>query len=215
MSKSPLPEERRTAAPASLLYRPASYFERLPIASMFRASQPLEVELGSGDGNFLVDYACRHPDHNFLGIERLLGRIRKIDRKGLRAGLVNLSLLRIEAGYFLEWLLPDQCVWRLHIYFPDPWPKRRHVHNRLVGERFPGLAQRVLQPGGRVYLRTDNPDYHAQMREVFAVAPAFLEISTPIELAALTTDFEKDFNAKDIETLRLAFELASSTAGSV
>src|SRR5882724_4829219 len=94
----------------SLIYRPDSYFERLDLSRLFASNQPLVIELGSGDGSFLVEYARLHPDKNFLGVERLLGRLRKIDRKGLRAGLTNLRLIRIEASYLIEYLLPPESV---------------------------------------------------------------------------------------------------------
>src|SRR5206468_10267410 len=106
---------------SSLLYTPRSYVERLELGQLFPTAQPLEVELGSGDGSFLVEWARRHPEHNFIGVERLLGRIRKLHRKGLRAGLTNLLGIRLEAAYFMEYLLPPQSVQVLHVYFPDPW----------------------------------------------------------------------------------------------
>src|SRR5438552_10396515 len=93
------------AAPSSLIYILPSYFARLDLDHIFADPKPLEVELGSGDGSFLVQYAKANPLSNFLGVERLLGRLRKIDRKGRRAGLTNLRVLRVEAGYFLEYLL--------------------------------------------------------------------------------------------------------------
>src|SRR5262245_10749842 len=104
----------------SLLYRPESWVHPLPLAEMFAESQPLEVELGSGDGSFLAQWAGAHPERNFIGVERLLGRLRKLDRKGQRLGLRNLRVMRIEASYFLEYLLPPESVSALHVYFPDP-----------------------------------------------------------------------------------------------
>src|ERR1700674_5952815 len=107
-----------TAQPESLLYRLPSILERIDLASIFARPQPLEVELGSGDGSFLVDYARLRPDHNFIGVERLLGRIRKLDRKARRSGLANVGGVRIESSYFLEYLLPPNSAIALHIYFP-------------------------------------------------------------------------------------------------
>jgi len=196
-------------APASLIYQPDCYVERLPLEQMFPVAQPLEVELGAGDGSFLARFAALHPERNFLGVERLLGRLRKIDRKGRRAGLANLRLMRIEAFYFLEYLLPRGSVSALHVYFPDPWPKRRHKKNRLINEPFVSSASKALAPGGEVYLRTDNADYFAQMNELFAAHAAFARTSTPDELAAVITDFERDFNAQGIPTLRAAYRLKS------
>jgi len=193
------------APPANLIYALPSLTDRLDLARLFPKVQPLEVELGCGDAGFLLAYAARHPERNFLGVERLLGRLRKLDRKGRRAGLTNLRGVRIECGYFLEWLLPAHSVATLHVYFPDPWPKKRHRRRRLVNERFPALARQALQPGGTVYLRTDDADYFAQMGAVFAAADGFRQAETPVELAALLTDFEKEFRAQGRETLRAAY----------
>lgn len=204
---SPAPSPAAPPAPAtSLLYDPPSILERIDLDRLFPKPQPLEVELGCGDASFLVEYAARHPERNFLGIERLLGRIRKLDKKGRRLGLTNLRGIRIECAYFLEYLLPPGSVAVFHIYFPDPWPKKKHRRHRLINARFPSLAWTALQPGGRIYIRTDDPDYFAQIREVFAAAPVFQPIPTPPELAALLTDFEREFHARGIPTLHAAYQ---------
>lgn len=178
---------------------------RLDFSSIFDRSQPVELELGAGDGSFLVRYAALHPERNFLGVERLLGRLSKIDRKGRRAGLTNLRTLRLEAGYVLEWMIPAGSLAALHIYFPDPWPKRRHWKRRLVNARFTWLAYTALGPGGLVYLRTDSADYFTQMTEVFGAHPGFRRSETPDELRSVTTDFERDFQAKGIPALGVGY----------
>ena len=153
-----------------------------------------------------MQLAQRNPNHNFLGVERLLGRLRKIDRKGRRAGLTNLRLVRIEASYFLEYLLPPGTARALHVYFPDPWPKRKHRKNRLVNARFVELAHSALTPGGVIYLRTDDADYFAQMTTVFGANANFQSVETPADLRELITDFEKDFLARNVVTLRAAYQ---------
>src|SRR5882724_7519679 len=194
------------APPArTFIHQIASIVQRLDLAAMFPQAQPLEVELGSGDGSFLADYAKLHPDRNFIGVERLLGRLRKLDRKALRAGLANLRGLRIESAYFLEYLLPPRSASALHIYFPDPWPKRKHRKNRLINERFPQIAAQALVSGGLVYLRTDDADYFNQMVTSFATNSSFRLVETPADLAAVVTDFERNFHARGIATLRAAY----------
>jgi tRNA (guanine-N7-)-methyltransferase len=189
----------------NLIWKLASIVERLDLATLFPKPMPLEVELGSGDGSFLAEYAALHPERNFMGVERLLGRLRKLDRKGRRAGLTNLRGVRIESAYFLHYLLPQHSAQALHVYFPDPWPKRKHRPRRLIGEKFPGLAAQALAPYGMVYLRTDDPDYFEQMTSVFAASDAFCPAETPYELSRLLTDFEKDFKARGVQTLRAAY----------
>lgn len=200
------------AAPAvpSLIFRPLDYFARLDLGRLFPTPRPLEVELGAGDGSFLLQWASAHPERSFLGVERLLGRLRKIDRKGRRAGLTNLLALRIEALYLVEWLLPNASVAAFHIYFPDPWPKRKHRRHRLINEHFTAVAAQALRPGGRVFLRTDDGDYFEQMQAVFAANSDFCPIETPPDLQAVQTDFEREFIAKGILTRHAAFAKDSS-----
>jgi tRNA (guanine-N7-)-methyltransferase len=194
-----------TRAQEKWLYRPSSWFERLDLMAMFGRRAPLAVELGSGDGSFLVNWAGRFPDRDFVGVERLLGRIRKLDRKAQRAGLTNVRGLRIEASYCLEYLLPAGSVEALHVYFPDPWPKRRHHKNRLVNARFAELTRVALAPGGVIHLRTDDASYFEQMLGVFAQAEGFEAVETPADLAGVVTDFERDFNAQGILTRRASY----------
>jgi len=189
----------------NLIFQLRSIVEPLDSAELFPKPQPLEVELGCGDASFLVELARRHPQKNFIGVERLLGRIEKLDKKGRRAGLQNLRGVRIESAYFLRFLLPPQSAAALHIYFPDPWPKKRHHKNRLINENFLALARKALAPGGKIYLRTDDADYFSQMTLVFAAEEKFQEIETPVELMEISTDFEKEFSARGIKTLRAAY----------
>ena len=195
------------AKTTSLIYNLPSILERIECEKLFPQMQPLEVELGCGDASFLVEYARQHPERNFIGVERLLGRLRKLDRKGRRAGLANLRGARIESSYFLEYLLPRHSAVALHIYFPDPWPKKKHRKHRLINERFPALARLALAPDGAIYLRTDDADYFEQMTAVFGADRGFRQIETLPELAELPTDFEGDFQARGIKTLRAAYQL--------
>ncbi len=197
--------EEIRARPASLILRPASYVKPLDFNEVFQRAQPVEVELGCGDGTCLVQYAQAHPAHNFLGVERLLGRIRKPDRRGQRLGLTNLRLLRLEAGYTLEYMFPPAALQALHVYFPDPWPKRRHQRRRLVNAHFAQTAGRALAAGGCLYLRTDDQGYYQQMLEVCGGNPALRPADTPPELVAFITDFEKDFVARGVAIFRAAY----------
>jgi tRNA (guanine-N7-)-methyltransferase len=189
------------------LILPVSILDRLSFIGMFAKEQPVEVELGAGDGSFLVQYAAQHPEHNFVGVERLLGRLRKIDRKGRRGGLQNLRVIRLEASYFIQYQLPKDSVSAIHIYFPDPWPKRKHRKNRLVQTGFPELCAQVLKQDGIIYLRTDDLDYFQQMREVFCGCALFKEVETPQLLQSFITDFERGFLNRGVQTNRAAYQI--------
>jgi len=198
-SKTPTPAE-------GLIYQLPSILERIDLHKLFATPQPLEVELGCGDASFLLNYAKENPGRNFIGVERLLGRVNKIDRKGRRLGLTNLRGIRIESGYFLEYLLPAHCAEALHIYFPDPWPKLKHRRHRFINERFPALAHHALKSHGTVFLRTDDTDYFEQMLRVMGEAKQFKRIEVPPTLLELKTDFEADFNAQGIPTLHATYQ---------
>jgi len=224
---TPTSESTTPAAIASaeepLRLRP-DVMSRLAFLEIFGNSNAVELELGSGDGSFLANYAALHPERNFIGVERLLGRLRKLGRKGVRAGLTNLRTLRLEAALILEWMIQPNSLDAIHVYFPDPWPKRRHWKRRLINTEFTRLAYVALGKGGRVCLRTDNAPYFEQMNEVFRAHPGFAPVESASELLAVTTDFEKDFNAKGIPTLQVTYVRLdkpvtetekASTAGSV
>lgn len=178
----------------------ADILRRLDFPALFGRRAPVELELGAGDGSFLLAHAAAHPERDFMGVERLLGRLRKIDRKGRRRGLANLRALRLEAGYVLEWMIRPGSLDALHVYFPDPWPKRRHWKRRLVNPRFVELASLALAPGGVAYLRTDDEPYFAQMTEVFDGGADFERIAETAGLLDRRTDFETDFNSRGIPT---------------
>ena len=113
----------------------------------------------------------------------------------------------MDARSLVNLMLPSSCLSACHIYFPDPWPKTRHHKNRLINEQFPALARAALAPGGKVFLRTDDAPYFAQMTEVFGAAQGFERIETPADLSELLTDFERDFHARGIKTRHAAYSL--------
>ena len=95
----------------------------------------------------------------------------------------------------------------IHVYFPDPWPKRKHRKNRLINAQFTVLAARVLKPNCVVWLRTDDLDYFQQMTEVFGDNEFFEKVETPEELSIVITDFERGFQARGVSTQRAAYRL--------
>ena len=195
--------------PDALLHDFQSITEPLRLEELFTQPQPTELEIGCGDGGFLLEYAQRHPERNFLGVERLLGRVRKLSKRGQHAGLNNLRLLRIEARYVLDYLLPERAFSAVHIYFPDPWPKDKHARHRLIQPDFLPRIRRILAPGGVLYLRTDAPPYFEQMQNTFRDAEGFAEESTPAALSEITTEFERQWLAEGKRTHYAAYRLNS------
>jgi tRNA (guanine-N7-)-methyltransferase len=157
------------------IFIPGDYFREARLEELFAdPARPFEVDLGCGDGLFLEQIAAQHPERNFLGVERLIGRVNKTARRIARRRLPNARVLRLESAYTLGWLLPARSVSRLHLICPDPWPKKAHWRNRIINdaEFLPGL-QRVLVPGGEFLLKSDDPGFFENALEVMTAVPAW------------------------------------------
>ncbi|MFD2255576.1 tRNA (guanosine(46)-N7)-methyltransferase TrmB [Luteolibacter algae] len=138
---------------------PSHYFRKLPVEEIRDGDRPLEIDLGSGDGSFLIDLSKQYPERDFLGVERLLGRCKKVAKRIARAKLENSRILRLDSKYVVEWLLPAASVSRIHLLCPDPWPKVRHHRRRLIQIPFLGAVKTALVPGGEFLFMTDHEEY--------------------------------------------------------
>ena len=170
---------------------------------MFSREAPLEVDLGSGDGSFLVAMAKKHPEHNYLGTERLVGRVRNTSRKAERAGVTNICLLRVESAYLVRHLLPAGSVARIYVLFPDPWPKRRHWPRRLIQPAFLEAAAMALRKGGELCVKTDEAGYFRHIEKVAQGSDLFSRNAWDEDVPR--TDFERHYVAEGrvIYSLRL------------
>ncbi|MBQ9344569.1 MAG: tRNA (guanosine(46)-N7)-methyltransferase TrmB [Kiritimatiellae bacterium] len=164
----------------------------MDVASRYGAAagRPLEVDLGCGKGRFLLAHAARHPGVNFLGIDRMLRRIRKVDNRARRMDLGNIRLLRCEAYYAVSYLLPPASVDVCYIFFPDPWPKARHEGHRLFNGTFLDALARVLKPGGAMHFATDHAPYFEQVAPLLAGDGRFEAVAPFVPDAEEQTDFE-------------------------
>ncbi|PWT87188.1 MAG: tRNA (guanosine(46)-N7)-methyltransferase TrmB [Acidobacteria bacterium] len=156
-----------------------SLTDRLELEKIFGRKAPLHVDLGCGEGSFLCTLAQRMPDKNFLGIERLLNRVRASARKA--ASLDNVRLLRVESSYAVRYLLPAESVETFYLLFPDPWPKRRHHRRRIVTPDFLSSVHSALEDKGIIYIATDHLDYFGKIKKIAELNPAF---ATPKEFAS-------------------------------
>ena len=157
-----------------------SLTNRLDLEKIFGRKAPLHVDLGCGEGSFLCALAQRLPDKNFLGIERLAGRIRSSARKV--ASLDNVRLLQMESSYAVRYLLPAESVETFYLLFPDPWPKRRHHGRRIVTSDFLNSLHTALEENGVVYIATDHVDYFRKIKETARSASGLAIVEVDVEL---------------------------------
>lgn len=184
---------------------PADYFQEIELADYFKNEAPLEIDLGCGDGTFLLEMAEHYPNRNFLGVERLLGRVRKVARKSDKQGLENLQVLRLESLYVLEWLLPPESVYRLHLLCPDPWPKAKHHRRRIFQKPFLEALVRVLKPGGELLFKTDHDEYFQWSEEQLNNFTTLERLDWPEDAFFYPkTDFQRQWEAegKSLQGLR-------------
>jgi tRNA (guanine-N7-)-methyltransferase len=192
---------------ASVEYIPKSLTEPLNWDEVFPGSAPIEIDLGCGDGAFLMAMARANPEHNFLGIERLLGRVRKVCRKVARDDLKNARVLRIEVAYAVSNLLPAGSIAAFHLLFPDPWPKRRHHSRRAFTAEFLSRIHRALIGGGLFHVATDHADYFHQIKRVIAATNTFVVSAEQYHFPPTT--FEQKFLIRGLSIQRLLLRKAS------
>ena len=136
--------------------------------ALFGRRAPLEIEVGSGKARFLLEAAAREPAHDFLGLELSLAYYRICRERLARAGLPNARVLRADARRFTEAALAPASVHAFHVYFPDPWPKKRQRKRRLFDAVSLEIFASRLRPGGILRIATDHADYGSRLAPLLA-----------------------------------------------
>lgn len=152
--------------------------ELLDLSEIFHRSAPCIMEIGFGNGETLAEQAREHPDNNYLGVEVHEPGIGHLFILLRRRGLRNVRVICRDAVEVLTHQIPDASLHGVNIYFPDPWPKKRHHKRRLVQAPFADLLAKKIRPGGKLHLATDWEPYAEQMLEVME-ANAFFENASP------------------------------------
>ena len=135
--------------------------------AIFGNKNPVIIEIGFGMGESTLKIARENPDRNYIGIEVFLYGFSKLLANASKENLSNLRLMRFDAVQVLQDMVPDNSVDGFHVFFPDPWPKKRHHKKRLIQVPFARLLASKLKKGGYIYCVTDWEDYANQMLEVF------------------------------------------------
>jgi tRNA (guanine-N7-)-methyltransferase len=168
--------------------------------------QPVNIEIGSGSGTTLIHLAQVNPNANFVGIEWALPFYRHCADRLRRNNIPNAKMLRTDAKFlFMSGRVAPESLASCHIYFPDPWPKKRHHKRRTVDVQFCQALARTIIPGGKVYIASDHQEYYEQMESSLRSVPEFTacEYDSPAGI-----DVVSNFEAKFVKEGRSIYRFA-------
>ena len=193
----------------SIVLIPEEVDGKIDFVRVFGRPGPVHIEIGTGKAAFLLNQARAHLEVNLLGIERASKYYRyAVDRIG-RWGLTNVRIIRTDAAAFLANFIPDDSIDCFHIYFPDPWPKRRHNKRRFFCPANLEHLLRTLKTGGQLKIATDHIDYFQLIRELITAEKRLEEIEFLPAAGAdkgewLGTNFERKYRKENRPIYTLA-----------
>jgi len=171
-----------------------SLSEPLDLEEFFGRNAPIEVEIGFGKGRFLMAAAEKSPEHNWLGMEYAVPCVMLAAERSARKELDNVRILHGAAEDLIPRFLPDRSIHAFHVYFPDPWPKKRHHKRRLIKPSLVAELRRALRPGGDLHVATDFTEYYQAMIPVITGEGFSLEEHPdPAQDQAFLTNYEMRF----------------------
>jgi tRNA (guanine-N7-)-methyltransferase len=143
-------------------------------SAIFGNNNPVTLEIGFGNGETLAQLALQHPEHNYLGVEVHSPGVGHLMIRLAQQESNNVRILQCDALALLRHYLPAGSLTGVLLYFPDPWPKRRHHKRRIVRPEFAELVHRALQPGGILHMATDWEQYAQYMMHILSAHPGFI-----------------------------------------
>jgi tRNA (guanine-N7-)-methyltransferase len=201
---------RRRRVPGEHGLTPEAVPRPVGSAALFGNDQPLELEIGSGKGTFLLGESGARPEVNFLGIEYArrywifaADRLRRAER-------VNARVVLAEASAFVRDFIEKESLSAIHVYFPDPWPKTRHHRRRLLQSAFVEELTSKLSPGARLSIATDHLEYFEQIvssvKRSPLVAVDFARTRAALESEVVGSNFERKYLREGRNIYMLAAE---------
>lgn len=155
---------------------------------VFGREAPLNLEIGFGMGKSLAEMAEAAPDQDFIGVEVHLPGVGALLKEIEQRGLQNIRIYNIDANDVIDLCLPDACLDRVMVFFPDPWPKKKHHKRRLIQPEFVQRIRPKLRIGGILHLATDWENYAEHMMEVMTLAEGFVNTQGPGRFAPRPDD---------------------------
>ncbi len=162
----------------------------LPELDKIRSYPAVELDLGCGVGSFTAALAKRYPERLILAADVMVGRLRKLVKRGHREEVENMRFYRTEARHLLSLAMPDGLLDRIHLLCPDPWPKGRHRGHRLLSSDFTAQLHRVLKENGVFHFSSDDEYYFDAVKRVVGDSGLFAEVAPDPDLKEIRSDFE-------------------------
>lgn len=164
---------------------------------IFANNNPVEMEIGIGSGFFLTRYAKDHPEINIVGIDIANSEVLRSADKARRLGVPNIRTMRYDAPLLLAEMIAPESIENMHVYYSDPWTKRRHHRRRLWQPDFIRSVARVLKPKGMMYMKTDVTDYFTVIDKNIRSTELFECLQDRrIDIDPLEKDYETNFQRK-------------------
>lgn len=164
-------------------------------SSLFGIERPVILEIGCGNGDYLIRLAEENPQANIIGIEISFKMVKKIVWRLNKRDIENVRIYPGQAETFLEDYLKPETLTRVHIHFPDPWPKKKHNKKRIYNEPFLHILARAMMPGAKLVTATDFEEYGYFIRDLIRESPLFKPARetdmTIHDEAVLGTNFER------------------------
>lgn len=187
---------------------------------LFGDEGPVEIEVGPGKGLFLAKASGLRPDHRFIGVEIAKKYARKAAERLAKLHRTNVRMYSGDARRLFRDLVPAESVRAVHVYFPDPWWKKRHKKRRVFDEWFLGQVARVLGQPGELHVATDVEEYFGVMKETVATDPRFVEqpfptLIDPVDGTDYLTNFERKYRIEGRPIYRTSYRFVrENTTGS-
>jgi len=219
MGRKALPKIDRSVDLSSHFFVSEDIEARRDLTSYFAAQQPLEIEVGTGKGLFMLNASREIPQHNFLGIEIAFPYARFAGYKLAKAGRENAVMVHGDGQKIFKEVVPSESLEAVHVYFPDPWWKARHHRRRLMNPEFVQQIERVLRVGGRLHFWTDVLDYYEMAVEALTENTKLQGPKPVPEKPAehdldYRTHFERRMRKNDMDVFRSEFVKGEAVSNS-
>ena len=180
--------------------------------ALFGNENPVEIEIGCGKGRFLLESSRQYPEINYIGVERALKYVQQAKEWLLKGDTTQVCLIWSDAAYLVDRYIGEGTVDAYHVYFPDPWPKKRHHKRRLFRNEvwLRGLIKTLNPSGGRIHIATDHAEYFYEIHNCLTHTPPLVYLSPDsLEIAHIPTSFEIKYRAEGRKIYRAVYQMDS------